>query len=165
MTITLPGIGHLEPDDYFSKTAPRAVDFLGRELSFAVNLDHTGDAPDAPTTQAIADCIRTFSGLGWEEFSALTAPAVFAYYQQVYHEMAEEDSDYTEEYLPIINEPKDVWQHVSFGDEPLVTLRYPDERWQVAWECECAWEPEHGLAIALIGGDSEPLADSCDAIF
>jgi hypothetical protein len=53
----------------------------------------------------------------------------------------------------IIDSPRDVWKHVKFGDEPIVTRRaYGDHGVYVSLECNCDWEIEHGLQIVFKNG-------------
>ena len=51
----------------------------------------------------------------------------------------------------LIRAPEDVWRHVQLGDE-LWVQRAQSGRWFVSIECECDWEPEHGLQLVLEDG-------------
>lgn len=49
--------------------------------------------------------------------------------------------------------PSELWQHVHFGNELMVTRRsYGDECIYVSVECECDWEKEHGLQLVFKNG-------------
>ena len=57
-----------------------------------------------------------------------------------------------EEYVSI-KTPSEVWSHVEFGEEVVVSRRsYGDKKIYVSIECSCDWEPEHGLQIVLKDG-------------
>lgn len=64
-----------------------------------------------------------------------------------------------------LSSPAAVWEHVDFGEELIVKKRYPEEKWEIAWECECSWDKEGGLAFALLDGQREPMAGSAGDIF
>lgn len=73
---------------------------------------------------------------------------VYRYYKDVNSHRDPSD----DEFLSIAS-PSEVWRHVQFGREPMVTRRaYGDKAVYVSIECECDWEPEHGLQIVLRGG-------------
>ena len=58
-----------------------------------------------------------------------------------------------EDGYPPINSADKLWQHVQFGFNPVVTRRpYGDKRIYISIECNCDWEPEHGLQIVLKNG-------------
>ena len=54
--------------------------------------------------------------------------------------------------LPTIAQPDQVWEHVRFGDDFHVG-REGDEVY-VSVECECDWEPEHGLELVFRNGQT-----------
>lgn len=48
---------------------------------------------------------------------------------------------------------EDLWRHVQLGNQPMVTRnRYGDNEVYVSVQCECDWEPEHGLQLVLKNG-------------
>lgn len=47
---------------------------------------------------------------------------------------------------------EDVWEHVSFGAAFHADRDPTDRRVYVSVECECDWEPEHGLQLVLRDG-------------
>ena len=73
---------------------------------------------------------------------------VYQYYKRM-NDMCWNESD--DEYLRI-QSPSDVWKHVEFGVEPLVVRRKRDNKIYISLECECDWEPEHGLQIVFKEG-------------
>jgi hypothetical protein len=46
---------------------------------------------------------------------------------------------------------EEVWNHVTFPNDIHVS-RDDDNRLFIDLECECSWEPEHGLQLVLEGG-------------
>lgn len=73
---------------------------------------------------------------------------VFQYYQDV-----KSSIDPSGEEIPAIDSADEVWRHVELGTEPIVTRRpYGDMGIYVSIECNCDWEPEHGLQIVLKNG-------------
>lgn len=52
-----------------------------------------------------------------------------------------------------IKKAAEVWKHVHFGGEPVVSRRsYGDEGIYISLECNCDWEVEHGLQIVFKNG-------------
>lgn len=75
-------------------------------------------------------------------------PDVFSYYQDMNGYWAPSDEEYVS-----IKTPSEVWSHVEFGEEVVVSRRsYGDKKIYVSIECSCDWEPEHGLQIVLKDG-------------
>jgi hypothetical protein len=55
----------------------------------------------------------------------------------------------------VVRRADDVWHHVSFGSELHVLRRNEgddEDGIYFSLECNCAWEPEHGLQIVLRDG-------------
>jgi hypothetical protein len=55
----------------------------------------------------------------------------------------------------LVRRAEDVWQHVAFGSEFHVSLRSEgddEDGIYFSLECNCAWEPEHGLQIVIRDG-------------
>ena len=70
---------------------------------------------------------------------------VFAYYSAI------RDAD-AFQVVPIAT-AAEVWRHVVLGAQPVVIRRAYGERGiYVSVECECDWEPEHGLQIVFRNG-------------
>jgi hypothetical protein len=54
-----------------------------------------------------------------------------------------------------IDGPHDVFDHIQLGNEPVVTRdAHSDLHVYVSLECECGWEPEHGLQIVFRDGNA-----------
>src|SRR5438309_8296801 len=124
---------------------------------------------DAVTVPALrnATCQLLISGydddLGKEDFYAaiaaflaidesvlsVAAAPIFEYYQDV-------ASDDTGNGPPVsISTPDQVWGHIRPDSEALVQRdRHGDGHVYVSVECECDWEPEHGLQIVFRDGQT-----------
>ncbi len=75
---------------------------------------------------------------------------VYRYYLDV-----KEGVDDDEEGFPRIKTAATVWKRVQLGAEPSVRRRhYGDKKIYVSLECNCDWEPEHGLQLVLKNGRS-----------
>ena len=129
----------MEDADYEAyRSEPVAVRVLGGvQRSFLVETDEHDENLDD-----FAAAVTTFLAL---EPSVLTAaaPAIFEYYLEIKRDLGDE--------LDVeISGPEDVLDHVDLGDEPIVSR--DDDRVYVSLECECDWEPEHGLQIVFRDG-------------
>ena len=71
---------------------------------------------------------------------------IYRYYKDVEASLDGED-------IVKIDDPNDVWRHIQIECTPLVTRRpYGDKAIYISLECECDWEPEHGLQIVFKQG-------------
>jgi hypothetical protein len=143
----IPGLGNVVEDAdldwYRSEAIPVSV-LGGAPCRFVV------DGYDAdPAPEDFQAAIRTFLSL---DRSALTAaaPSIFAYYRDIMDDVvaAGDDDWYVE-----IGDPHDVFDHIRLGNEPTVARDASSDRHvYVSLECECEWEPEHGLQIVFRDG-------------
>ena len=139
----LPGVGTLTLERdlgwYYSEPMPSAT-LDGTVGRLVVDEEHLTDAGDVA-----AAAVAFLSGDG----SALRAASdhVFAYYLDTVREVREQGWDAT---LPEIAGPAEVWEHVTFGREWHLDRR--DGQVYVSVECECTWEPEHGLQLVFRDG-------------
>jgi len=104
---------------------------------------------DDPAQEDFHTAIRNFLVL---DQSALVqaAPSIYAYYRDVTADVLAAGDD---EWHVEISGPDDVLAHVQLGTEPIVSRdSYGDQCVYVSLECECAWEPEHGLQIVFRDG-------------
>ncbi|MEV4708130.1 DUF6985 domain-containing protein [Actinoplanes sp. NPDC049316] len=139
----IPGLGPVTQDDDAYVSEPIPVPVLGgRPCRITVEGYDDDEAQDD-----FHAAIRAFLAAGPETLRA-AAPAIFAYYRDVMSALSPADDGYVE-----IAGPADVLDHVRPGDEPTVSRdRYGDGQVYVSVECECAWEPEHGLQIVFRDG-------------
>lgn len=142
-TLEVPGLGTVVKDHsldwYFSEPMPLA---LLNGASCRVVLDGYDDDP------AQADFHGAIANLKAASFSVLRAAEqhVFQYYQDM--------ADQIDDERVRIDKPAEVWQHVRFGDKPVVGRRaWGDRAVYVSLECGCDWEPEHGMQIVLRHGN------------
>lgn len=92
--------------------------------------------------------INSFLSIGPEVLAAAEAH-VFSYYRDVGGFWDSPDE-------PVcIGAPNEVWAHAQFGKDAYVYRRGSgDNGVYVSIECECDWEPEHGLQIVFRSGKS-----------
>jgi hypothetical protein len=143
----IPGLGPVTRDDEFGwyRGEPRPIGaLLGATCEVVV--DGYDDDPDPASVHA---AIATFLALDDSALRA-AAPSIFDYYRYIMADVeAEEDWDW---YVEIAG-PDDVLGHVTVGPEVMVQREpYGDGRVYVSVECECDWEPEHGLQIVFREG-------------
>jgi hypothetical protein len=56
-----------------------------------------------------------------------------------------------------------MFDHIRFGNEPTVARDpYSDRHVYVSLECECDWEPEHGLQIVFRDGRTVTKVGPCN---
>ena len=76
-------------------------------------------------------------------------PWIFAYYSDVTDDVvAAGDLDW---YVKI-DTPHEVFEHIRLGRQAIVVRDARDRHVYVSLECECDWEPEHGLQIVFRDG-------------
>ncbi len=143
--MNIPGLGemtkHPELDWYYSK--PLTVPVLGGKTCRII-VEAYGDDPN-PTDfhTAIANFLSIPPSVLRE-----AEPHVFRYYEKCNDYWEPEDAAFV-----AIRSPSDVWQHIQFGDEPVISRRaYGDKGVYVSLECSCDWEREHGLQIVFKNG-------------
>jgi hypothetical protein len=143
-----PGLGSLVKDPVLGwyESEPMPVPVLG-DAECRIVVDGGYDGDHAPEDFHAA--VRTFLTLDRSALDA-AAPAIFAYYRDIMDDVvaAGDDDWYVE-----IEGPHDVLDHVELGNQPMVVRdAYDDRRVYVSVECECDWEPEHGLQIVFQDG-------------
>lgn len=138
----IPGLGAVIEDEAFEGFRSKAIAVAalgGIECEFLVEGYDDDERPED-----FHAAIRAFLGL---DASALTAarPAIYEYYLDVRRELGDE--------LDVeIGGPDEVLDYVDLGTEPQVLRNDADGRVYVSLECECAWEPEHGLLLVFRDG-------------
>lgn len=74
---------------------------------------------------------------------------IYQYYLDIRSYYPENDEDF-----PRIASADEVWSLIQLGSEPVVSRRgYGDLGVYVSLECNCDWEPEHGLQIVFKDGN------------
>ena len=93
--------------------------------------------------------ISAFLSIGASVLKA-AEPHVFSYYRDMNGYWTPSDEEYVS-----IKTPSEVWSHVELGEEAFVSRRSSgDKGIYVSIECNCDWEPEHGLQIVFKDGKS-----------
>lgn len=106
-------------------------------------IDHDNEA-------RISGAVDAFVNGGGRSLRDVTALA-YQYYLDTVRLVGEQGWDVD---LPEFDE-SDVWQHVRLGQEFEIQLgRGEDSSVYVSVECECDWEPEHGLQLVFRSGRS-----------
>lgn len=144
MTLEIPGFGPVIYDEnlgwYGSRELPVAV--LGG-LPCRIIIE---GYEDEEFRDDFKGAIRNFLEADPSVLKEAT-PHVYQYYQDI-TALAADD----EERIDIAS-ADDVWNHVEFGRELIVSRRQGSDRSvYISVECECAWEPEHGLQIVFENG-------------
>jgi hypothetical protein len=141
----IPGIGNVTQDNqsgwYYSQPIP--IKALGNKECKIVVAGYDEDERKEDFHGAIANFLAI-------DESVLHAAEehIFQYYQDSIEAWGLEEGEYE-----AIKTPKDVWEHINLGDEPLVGRRPRGDRGiYISLECECDWEEEHGLQIVFKNG-------------
>lgn len=144
----MPGVGPLTLDEdlgwYYSGPVVAGA-LRGAVGQIVVTEDYLVDDDQS----AVHDAVATF--LTMDDHALREAsPHAFAYYLDTVRLVREQGWNLQ---LPEIAGQESVWDFVSFGAEFHVD-RGSDGRGQVyvSIECECAWEPEHGLQLVFRAG-------------
>lgn len=146
--LNVPPIGPVTPDPNVSEwlvSGPYALKCLG---GHAVQFVLEGYADDAQK----ADYQRALQNLVHLDSAALTAvePHVLQYCNEMLALYEAADRPYVD-----IEHPSDVWKHVQFDSELLVTRREDDDEEDGIYfslSCSCDWAREHGLVLVLRDG-------------
>jgi hypothetical protein len=74
---------------------------------------------------------------------------IYEYYEDICACYGELEPDF-----PRIHSAESIWAHIQLGKELYVSRRgYGDNGMYVSLECNCDWEPEHGLQIVFKNGN------------
>ncbi|WP_416136231.1 DUF6985 domain-containing protein [Aquabacterium sp. A7-Y] len=143
--MNIPGLGEVSKDEqlgwYYSE--PKYLALLKGELGRVVIDGYDEDEAPQQYHVAIANLLSS-------SFAVLQAAEqyVFQYYQDMNAHWDSSDEEFLD-----IGSPPEVWRHVQLGSELVVSRRhYGDRGIYVSIECNCDWEPEHGLQIVLRDG-------------
>jgi hypothetical protein len=141
----IPGLGVIEEDEGTGwwMSSERPVTVLGGALCRIVVEGYLEDDNKQDFHRAIANFLAAD-----EAVLKAVSSEVFAYYQDMVAYTSPGDEAYVQ-----IASPDDVWSYVQLGNEPMVSRQsYGDKRVYVSLECNCDWEPEHGLQIVFRDG-------------
>lgn len=140
----IPGVGPLtlDPDLGAYRSEPVTANVLGGTVGHFLIDEDTDPADDlAPVHEAA----RAFLALDPGALEAASSH-VYAYYV----DMVTIGRASGMAAPPEVTGPHAVWDHVTFGTE--FWLERLDGRAYVSVECECSWEPEHGLQLVFRDG-------------
>lgn len=142
--MNIPGIGELTPQDGDYVSEPIEVPmFYENEFSIVLMGYDDDDRPEEFHT-AVANLLA-----GTPSVIEAAQEAIFQYYQDMNSQREPSDDDYL-----VIDSADDVWDHIEFGDELDVWRGDTgDQPVYISIECECDWEPEHGLEIVIRNGE------------
>jgi hypothetical protein len=143
---SIPGLGEVTKDErfvwYYSQPLTLAV-LNGAEGRIVLE-GYDEDANKAEYHEAIANLLSA-TPLVLKEVEGF----IYQYYQDIATYYLEDDGEF-----PRIASPSEIWEHIELGSEPMVSRRgYGDHAVYVSLECNCDWEPEHGLQIVLKAGN------------
>jgi Domain of unknown function (DUF6985) len=143
--VVIPGLGAVTKDmefDWYQSKA-LAVPALGGKLCRIVVEGYDEDPKKDDFHIAIGNFLSISSSVLTE-----AEPHIFRYYQAMNDNWKPDDEEFV-----LIKSPGEVWRHLGLGDEPMVTRRaFGDKAIYISLECECDWEPEHGLQIVFKNG-------------
>lgn len=145
MSINIPGLGENTKDEssgWLYSAETKAMILGGMACRIVVE-----DYEEDTAKEDLHIAIRNF--LSAPESALKEAEAfIYQYYRDANSIWAPED----QEYLAVAT-PREIWGHISLGNEPIVSRRpYGDKAVYVSLECNCDWEPEHGLQIVFKNG-------------
>ncbi|OJF14838.1 hypothetical protein EDD30_3190 [Couchioplanes caeruleus] len=135
----------MDPDFDGYRSAPVPVPVLGGAACRFIVEGYDDD----PAPEDFHVAIRTFLALDRGALEA-ASPFIYAYYRDITDQLLAAGDD---EWLVDIAGPERVLDHVRLGAEPTIARHFSGDRHvYVSIECECAWEPEHGLQIVFRDG-------------
>jgi hypothetical protein len=139
--VEIPGIGAVTLDEFgWFRSEPVTIPALGNAACHVL----VNGYDDDPTREDFHAAIAAFLALDESALKA-AAPAIFEYYQDIAADFPDDVS--------AISSPNEVWRHIRPGRQVVVKRdRFHDRHVYVSIECECSWEPEHGLQIVLRDG-------------
>jgi len=140
----IPGLGSVTRDDGDLYSEPIRLDVLwGKECRIVLE-----GYEDDSDKEGFHTAIQAFRSCGPEVLKA-AEPHIFRYHKDIIGHWDPVDDEY------IIDSPSDVWKHIELGHKPIFSRNHFGDRGiYVSLECECDWEPEHGLQIVFRNGNT-----------
>ena len=143
-----PLLGLLRRDDRFGwyESEPKPVRFLGGQACRFVFDDYGSDeAEHLEVRRAVQNALDA-----GPEILAAAEPYVVRYCEEMLVR-------YPDQFRPKVHlpRPSDVWSYVHFGSELHVSRRADgdaEDGVYLSIECNCDWEPEHGMQLVLRDG-------------
>jgi hypothetical protein len=142
-----PLLGPLEYDDAHDGwvSAPRAIPVLGNHECFFALVAY----PEDPRPDELRAAIQNLLAAGPSLLSA-ALPHLLAYRKDMLS-LYPPDEEHPLDLQP----PDAIWSHVQFGETFYVRRRADgdvEDGIYLSLECECDWEPEHGLQLVIRNG-------------
>jgi hypothetical protein len=141
-SMEIPGLGLMTEDEDLGwfVSEPIAIPPLGGNDRRVVVRGYEGDASPTDFHAAIKNLLSAD-----ESVLRHAAPYVYEYYTDMRAAWEEEG-----ESTVSIASPDHVWEYVTLGRNVTVTRRHGgDKAVYISIECNCAWEPEHGLQLVF----------------
>ncbi|MEU8329126.1 hypothetical protein [Micromonospora sp. NPDC048839] len=127
--------------DGWYRSEPITVRALGDRILYVM----VNGYDDDPAKEDFHAAIAAFLSIDGSVLEA-AAPAIFDYYQDV-------ESEFADGSMPItISSSDQVWAHIHPVEVAVERDSFRDQHVYVTVECNCDWEPEHGLQIVLRDG-------------
>lgn len=149
----VPYLGQLEKGDIdnWLISQPVAVKVLGGKKYRFILEDYEEDEDKEEYHQAIANFLTIDDSVLKQ-----AQDAIYQYYKDLEAVVDEDD-------IIKIDNPNDIWRHIQIDCTPIIMRRpYGDKAIYISLECECDWEPEHGLQIVFKQGLSINKVGSFD---
>ncbi len=146
IAVEILGLGTVTMDDRFKEyvSAPVTVHALGGHKCKIVIEGYDADSNKDEIHTAIANFLSSTPAVLKE-----AEPHVFSYYDDMKEFWQQDAESFVE-----LKSPSEVWAHVQFGGEAIVSRRRNgDKGVYISLECNCDWEPEHGLQIVFRNGN------------
>lgn len=143
--MNIPGLGEVSKDDRFGwyYSHPINLQILGGKECRMVLEGYDEEPNKADYHAAVANFLAAQNSVLKD-----AEGHIFQYYQDMNSHWLPSD----EEFVAIAT-PSEIWDHIQLGDEPIVCRRgYGDKGIYISLECNCDWEPEHGLQIVFKDG-------------
>ena len=140
----VPGVGNVERQEEFGWlcSQPLPMGALGGHRCRILLEGYEEDARKEDFHGAIANLRSSERDLLQE-----AARYVFRYYEDMNRDWDRGDPEYVEA------SPHSIWEHVQLGSELYISRRPSgDHAVYVSLECNCDWEPEHGLQLVFREG-------------